>query len=139
MPMPPSQCVVARHINMPRGTGSISRMTDAPVVVKPDIASKYASVKDGIVPSKIYGRQPMNEETIHASATQAIASRAPIPPCFAPRPAKARTADMPKPMSADSRKASMSREPSAAAQMNGNPVEAVTVKAIAARNLATIA
>ena len=139
IPMPPSQCVVARHISMPRGTGSISRMTDAPVVVKPDIASKYASVKEGIVPSNMYGRQPTNEAAIHASVTHAIASRAPMLPRFAPRPASARRPDSARPASAESRNALMSRVPSATAQMNGKPIETVTVKVIIARNLATIA
>ena len=66
-------------------------------------------------------------------------SRAPMPPCFEPRPASARTPDMTAPTSAESRNAFMSRVPSATAQMNGKPIESVTVKVIIAKNLATIA
>ena len=44
IPIPPSHCRIARQSNMPRGALSRSDMTVEPVVVKPDIASKKASV-----------------------------------------------------------------------------------------------
>ena len=44
MPIPPSHCRIARQSNMPRGAWSKSDITVEPVVVKPDIASKKASV-----------------------------------------------------------------------------------------------
>jgi hypothetical protein len=50
IPMPPSQWVRSRQKRMPRGLASMSERTEAPVVVKPDIASKKASVKVGTVP-----------------------------------------------------------------------------------------
>ena len=50
MPMPPSQCVSARQSRMPRGFSSMLERMDAPVVVKPDMASKNASVKFAVVP-----------------------------------------------------------------------------------------
>ena len=45
MPMPPSQLSKWRHRLMERGRNSSPESTVPPVVVKPDAASKYASVK----------------------------------------------------------------------------------------------
>ena len=44
MPMPPSQCVSDRHSSTPRDRLSTFVRIDAPVVEKPDMASKNASV-----------------------------------------------------------------------------------------------
>ena len=44
MPMPPSHCVNWRHMSNERGSSSGAATTLAPVVVKPDIASKYALI-----------------------------------------------------------------------------------------------
>ena len=43
MPMPPSQWVKARHRRMPLGRDSMSVRMVAPVVVKPELASKIQS------------------------------------------------------------------------------------------------
>ena len=45
MPMPPSHWIMLRHSKMARGRASILDATVAPVVVKPETVSKYASVK----------------------------------------------------------------------------------------------
>ncbi len=45
MPIPPSHCNIARQISIPGGAWSSPVITVDPVVVKPDIASKKASVK----------------------------------------------------------------------------------------------
>ena len=43
IPMPPSHCISERQNRMERGSASMSVRIVAPVVVKPDIASKKAS------------------------------------------------------------------------------------------------
>jgi hypothetical protein len=48
---------------------------EAPVVVYPDIVSKKASVKEGMVPEIIKGSAPKREETTHVSATVKNPSR----------------------------------------------------------------
>jgi hypothetical protein len=45
IPMPPSQLRMCRHKLIERGKNSIPESTVPPVVVSPDAASKYASVK----------------------------------------------------------------------------------------------
>ncbi len=50
-PMPPSHCVSARQNSTLLAFDSISVITDAPVVVKPDIDSKYASTGFGRLPA----------------------------------------------------------------------------------------
>ena len=50
IPMPPSQCVTERHKRIPSGSASTSANTVAPVVVKPDIASKIAGTMPSTVP-----------------------------------------------------------------------------------------
>jgi hypothetical protein len=67
MPMPPSQCSEARHSVSACGRLSRPLMTVAPVVVRPDIASKYASVKSR------YGAC-----SISGSAATAVQPRPPI-------------------------------------------------------------
>ena len=44
MPTPPSHCRMERQIRMPGGALSKPMMTVEPVVVRPDMASKKASV-----------------------------------------------------------------------------------------------
>ena len=46
MPSPPIHCVSERQKSSPFGRASTSLMTVAPVVVKPDMVSKKASVND---------------------------------------------------------------------------------------------
>ena len=44
IPTPPNHCIIPRHNSVPAGKSSNSVKTVDPVVVKPDIASKNASV-----------------------------------------------------------------------------------------------
>ena len=71
----------------------------APVVVKPDTTSKNASTKDGIVPLKTKGRQPIRLNAAQESATITKPSLANMPRCLTwirergnPIPADARMA-----------------------------------------------
>jgi hypothetical protein len=49
IPIPPNQCVRLRQKSIEYGKTSISLRMEEPVVVKPDVDSKNASVKVGIV------------------------------------------------------------------------------------------
>ena len=69
MPRPPSQWVRLRQKRVAWGTISTLVMTDAPVVVKPDMVSKKASVKRGSVPPRMYGRLPKRENMIQTRVT----------------------------------------------------------------------
>ncbi|GFI14771.1 hypothetical protein IMSAGC008_02333 [Muribaculaceae bacterium] len=68
IPIPPIHCIMARHRCMPWLIPSTDSSTEAPVVVKPDIASKKESVmpigreqnKNGTIPNK--------ENTTHTMA-----------------------------------------------------------------------
>ena len=71
MPMPPIQWVRLRQNRMPRGRDSTSVSMLAPVVVKPDMVSKKASVKEGMAPEMRKGRQPNSEREIQAKVTMA--------------------------------------------------------------------
>ena len=61
----------------------MSVSTVAPVVVKPDIASKNASSGLSICgsPERTYGNAPKRAATSHTSATARKPSRVPIAPC----------------------------------------------------------
>jgi hypothetical protein len=48
---------------------------EAPVVVNPEADSKKALMKEGIVPEKIYGSDPIPERTSHDNVTARYASR----------------------------------------------------------------
>ena len=72
MPKPPIHCVSARHKRMPLLQLSTSRITVAPVVVKPDIASKNASLTFKGVEHNINGNIPKREIIIHASDAKSI-------------------------------------------------------------------
>ena len=79
MPMPPSHCVNWRHMSNERGSSSGAATMLAPVVVKPDIASKYALIGllSGSSPEKTYGSAPKPAATIHVSDTTRKPSRMP--------------------------------------------------------------
>ena len=47
IPKPPIHCMNERQNRMPWGSVETSSMMEAPVVVKPDMVSKNASVNDG--------------------------------------------------------------------------------------------
>ena len=67
-PMPPIQCVKLRQKSMHLSRLSISLSMLAPVVVKPEIVSKSASVNEGICLLITKGRQPKKLKTIQLSA-----------------------------------------------------------------------
>ena len=77
IPRPPSHCVNPRQSRMPWLHSSTSRITVAPVVVKPDIASKnpsltlsgVAQIRNGIIPSA--------EKATHTRAVSRQPSRRP--------------------------------------------------------------
>jgi hypothetical protein len=54
---------------MERGNASMSCRIVAPVVEKPDIVSKKASVKSGIDPLSTYGRVPKSENITQMRVT----------------------------------------------------------------------
>jgi len=64
--------------NIPCDNSSILFNIDAPVVVKPDIVSKKASVKFGILPLIQKGNNPMIEKIIHVKVTITDPSLLPI-------------------------------------------------------------
>jgi hypothetical protein len=69
MPIPPIQWVRLRQNKMLFGKDSTSVRMVAPVVVKPDMVSKKASVKEGIVPLIRKGKVPKSEITIQVDPT----------------------------------------------------------------------
>ena len=69
MPKPPIHWVRLRQSRMSLGTDSTSAIMVEPVVVKPDMASKKASVKLGSVCPIRYGRQPNRDKVSHDTDT----------------------------------------------------------------------
>ena len=69
IPKPPIHCVSERQKSIPCGKHSTSLIIVAPVVVKPDMVSKKASVKLSMYPPTIYGIVPNSENTTHATVT----------------------------------------------------------------------
>ena len=69
IPKPPIQWVNDRQNRMPWGKISTSSMIVAPVVVKPDIVSKKASVKLLRYPPTKKGIVPKSENSVHVSVT----------------------------------------------------------------------
>ena len=100
IPMPPSHCVNWRHIARLRGSSSTLTTMLPPVVLKPDIPSKYASIGREICgsPEKMYGSAPSAAAASQVSETTRKPSRTlsrwsprvvsatarPIPPASAP-------------------------------------------------------
>ena len=75
IPKPPIHCVNVRQKSMACGRCSTSSSIVAPVVVKPDIVSKYALVKPGMYPPIRYGSDPNRLNTTHVSVTTIKESR----------------------------------------------------------------
>ncbi len=75
MPIPPSHCMVARHMCMPWLICVTSSSTLAPVVVNPDIASKKASLKLIGILQNMNGSMPNMENTTHTIAVSRKPSR----------------------------------------------------------------
>ena len=69
IPIPPTQCVRLLQKRIEYGNISTSFIIEEPVVVNPDADSKNASMNDGIVLLKRYGRVPRMEKTIHEITT----------------------------------------------------------------------
>ena len=67
--MPPSQWVKERQNRIERGMLSISVRTDAPVVLKPDQASKKESIKLSKLPETQKGKAPTTEAINHPRDT----------------------------------------------------------------------
>lgn len=78
MTIPPSHCVVALQNNNPFGRDSTLVNMVAPVVVKPDIDSKNASVKLPVTPLSMYGRAPNKEIEIQEMVNIRYPSRLPM-------------------------------------------------------------
>ena len=78
IPMPPIHCIMARQICMPWLMFSIESSTDAPVVVKPDMDSKKASLTDTGVELKMNGIMPKIEKTIQTIDVSRNPSRLPV-------------------------------------------------------------
>ena len=76
MPMPPTQCIRQRHSIEACESASTSPRMVAPVVVKPDAASKIASTANGISRLSTNGRAPVTASTSQHSATATKPSRA---------------------------------------------------------------
>ncbi len=77
MPMPPSQWLSWRQNSIDRARSSIRGTSVAPVAVKPDTASKYASTgrESCGPPSRMYGSAPKIGISSHSSATTRKLSR----------------------------------------------------------------
>jgi hypothetical protein len=69
IPIPPNHCVRLLQKRIEYGNISTSFIIEEPVVEKPDVDSKNASINDGIVLLKIYGKVPRREKTIHEITT----------------------------------------------------------------------
>ena len=69
IPSPPTHCDRVRQKRSAWGSRSTSFTMVAPVVVNPDMASKYASVKLVMYPLMRNGSAPMSEKTTQVSDT----------------------------------------------------------------------
>ncbi len=69
MPIPPNHCVTQRQSCNPCGNASMSVSMVAPVVVKPDMVSKNASMGDEMQPDSQNGSIPNSENTTQTTAT----------------------------------------------------------------------
>ena len=87
MPMPPSQWLSWRQNSIERSSSSIFGTSVAPVAVKPETASKYASTgrESCGPPSRMYGSAPKIGISSHSSATTRKLSRGvTAAPCLSP-------------------------------------------------------
>ncbi len=78
IPIPPIHCISDRHICIPWLRSETVGITDAPVVVNPDIASKYASDMVSLVVLSRNGIIPKIEKTTQTRAVSRNPSRLPI-------------------------------------------------------------
>ncbi len=87
MPMPPSQCVSWRQKRIERSSASTRGTSVAPVAVKPETASKYASIGRFSCgpPSRMKGSAPNIGTSSQISATTRKLSRGvTAAPCLSP-------------------------------------------------------
>ena len=110
IPNPPIHWVSDRQKSMACGNTSTSSMIDAPVVVKPDVDSKKASVTFVMLPCIRNGNIPKNENTTHAAVTTTYASLR-LRLLSASRPRYRKKKPLPKVISSDIRKAIRSSSP----------------------------
>ncbi len=75
MPMPPIQCMRCRQMLIDGASASRPLIVVEPVVVRPEVASKKASVKDMPRPSSISGSAPTAGISVQASTTSMMPSR----------------------------------------------------------------
>ena len=73
--MPPIHCMSARQNSRPRGKASTSAITVEPVVVKPAMVSKKASVTLVNVPLVMNGNMPKAEKNTQMMAVSRSPSR----------------------------------------------------------------
>ena len=74
IPKAPTHCISERQKRMPWGRHSTSAKTVAPVVVKPDVDSKKASVTSGKQPCMRKGNMPKSEKITQTLVTRRKAS-----------------------------------------------------------------
>ena len=75
IPIPPIHCIIERQNTTPCGICSSPVSTVAPVVVKPAIVSKKASVTLSIAPLSKNGNMPKSEKNTHTTAVSRSPSR----------------------------------------------------------------
>ena len=119
-----------RHSNNPRGNASMSLRIVAPVVVKPLIVSKNASVYDVQYPDSLYGNAPTNEAISHEKPVIPAPSRIPIVALDVCRVVYSIIALNALPIVIDSVKASKSSERSYAERVRGNIIIADVTRQI---------
>jgi hypothetical protein len=75
IPIPPIQCVRLLQKRIENGSTSTFCRIDEPVVENPDVDSKNASIKEGIVLLIRYGKDPSKEKITHDNVTDRNPSR----------------------------------------------------------------
>ena len=78
IPMPPIHCISERHICTAWLSAALLSITEAPVVVKPDMASKKASDTLMLISLSMNGIIPNAENTTHTMAVSRNPQRLPI-------------------------------------------------------------
>jgi|GEM_PF-3273277 len=75
IPMPPIQWLSERQKRIDFGSASTSVSMEAPVVERPDMVSKNASVGEGIAPETTNGTAPTTDASSHVTVTRKNPSR----------------------------------------------------------------
>ena len=127
IPKPPIHCISERQNSMPWGKVSRSSMMLAPVVVKPDMVSKYASVMLLMEPWIRNGNIPKKENTAQAAVTSTKASRR-LRMFSALRPNERKSRAPPMVIITESRKASTSSSPDHRARARHQDMKNASIK-----------